>query len=185
MRLQEQVADLQSQLHTLPPPPPGGASSTASTASDLDQLDRLKEALRRLQGLHMEDAKRYTSQIQALTEEGRQATRLGGEVHQLRAERDSLAQELAKAREQISDLCEQVDDASSLNSLVESVTTKNLEMTALVRRLKTEISDLEASAEIAEQIDAQQHQEIAALRYGCVCEGGGVSGGHFVVKARF
>jgi hypothetical protein len=59
---------------------------------------------------------------------------------------------------------QQVDDSASLSSLVESLTSRNMDLSTQLTRMKADIFDLESAAEINEELDASQRLEIENLR---------------------
>lgn len=59
---------------------------------------------------------------------------------------------------------QQVDDSSGYADMVENLSTQNQELASRVSTLEEEVQDLENAAELLEELDSSQRQEIESLR---------------------
>ena len=57
-----------------------------------------------------------------------------------------------------------MDDSSGYAAMVESLSTQNQELASRVSTLEEEVQDLENAAELLEELDSSQRQEIESLR---------------------
>ena len=119
-RLQEKYQELHQELERLKshhqgigsaggqafPPQSPGDTSVATASTHQQQLERLKEALRRLQLVHTSDASEHQARVREL-----EADRAGWEQRAVQAElqaekNDQLVIQLVEARAQIDELSE-------------------------------------------------------------------------------
>jgi chromosome segregation ATPase len=156
-------------LQLAPPSSPQDVSTSASGSgsADLqDQNNRLKEALRRLQSLHLSNEKNLQTVI-AKYEEDLRLLREDKEALEGSHERaEELQLQLELTQEEIKELAQQIDDSSGYADMVESLSTKNSELSMLVQKFQETIEDLEATQEVQEELDQSQRQEIESLRKG-------------------
>jgi dynactin 1 len=115
-----------------------------------EENNKLREALRRLHTQSTADR----SELEAL-----KAAREGE-----RSELDSLRKFKENAEGEMAELRQAVDAAASYESLIESLSEKNLDLTQKVSQLEVTVRDMEEQQELSEELDQQQRQELEHLR---------------------
>jgi chromosome segregation ATPase len=144
-----------------------GAASARGVDAGEDpwaQVDRLKEALRRLQTVSAREIQELKEKFESLSASN-QATNIRlKELEHAELKCASLAAELSVAQDEARELGQMVDAASSSEELVERLTNENFSLGQQLVQLRTVVNDLEASAELSEELDASQRAEIIALR---------------------
>ncbi|CAM9242814.1 unnamed protein product, partial [Hapterophycus canaliculatus] len=122
-----------------------------------EQNVQLKEALQRLHTHSIGEKADLTKAIRSLEKEARFSAALKDEVDRLRSWKDSKAAE-------IEDLMEKLDESKAYEEMVESLTTKNLEIGERCGELEAAIADLESSVELSEELELQQAEDIRELQ---------------------
>jgi chromosome segregation ATPase len=147
--------------------PSAGASMERAVEGGEDtlaQIDRLKEALRRLQTVSSREIQELKEKVESLSASNYAANLRLRELEHVELKCVSLAAELSVSQSEVRDLSQMVDAASASEELVERLTNENFSLGQQLVQLKTVVSDLEASAELSEELDASQRAEIVALR---------------------
>ena len=103
------------------------------------------------------------AQTRALDREAEAHAAALEELQQLRDWKETAAAEL-------NDLAEQVDQASTFEAMVETLTDKNLALGERVADLAATVTDLENAVALGEEMEQQQAEEIRALQV-CQCRG--------------
>jgi len=161
---EERIRELEQQLSSQQSDAPSSGDVSGDVEDYREQNIRLREALRRLQGVHLADQR--AAETQAETHKA-ELDVLSAEVEQLRGSKedaDRLQEELKRAMEEIKDLSQQVDDSSGYADMVESLSTKNQELHTRLSAAESTVEDLEAAAELMEELDVSQRHEISSLR---------------------
>jgi oligoendopeptidase F len=131
-----------------------------------DQNNRLKEALRRLQALHLTNEKNLQSVVTKYEEELKTLQEEKNVLEGSHERAEELQLQLEVQQEEMRELAQQIDDTSVYADMVESLSTKNTELSAEVQRCQEIIHDLETTQEIQDELDQSQRQEIEMLRKG-------------------
>ncbi|CAN0002365.1 unnamed protein product [Scytosiphon promiscuus] len=136
----------------------GGAGDGSVDVKMLaEQNLQLKEALKRLHTHGIAEKSDLTKAIRSLEKEATLSAALKEEVDRLRSWKESKATE-------IEDLMEQLDESKAYEEMVESLTTKNLEIGERCSELEAAIVDLESSVELSEELEVQQAEDIRELQ---------------------
>lgn len=152
-QLANEVASLKAQIQA--------AASSDENATKLISLteenEKLREALRRLHATSISEREAAKKDLDEALSALEAATASASEV-------DELRQYKINTEQQLNDLKQAVDAAASYEAMVEALTEKNLSLQQKVQVLESTVSDLEATAELNEELDASQREEITALR---------------------
>ena len=122
------------------------AEAEALTFQLRDENEKLREALRRLNI--------------ASTNDKNTLAVLVPRAQAYEEELDVLRAYKAQAEEDLADLRHTVDAASESEHMIESLASKNMELSEAITQCRQTIADLEESQELNEEIDAQQRKQI-------------------------
>lgn len=128
------------------------------------QVDRLKEALRRLQTLSAREIHDLKEQLETAKSSNDAVSARVVELGEVEIKCAEMAEQLAAARIEIGELSQMVDAASSAEELVERLTNENFSLGQQLNQIRTVVADLESNAELSEELDSSQRAEIIALR---------------------
>jgi dynactin 1 len=117
----------------------------------VEQNSKLREALTRLHSTHTNDKTEFTKKIRTLEKESANAATNKAEVERLIKVNNDL-------QATISELKESLDDAQAFESLVESLTEKNLTLNEKVAEMSSAIEEFEELKDINEEME-EQHKD--------------------------
>eukprot|EP00607_Mallomonas_marina_P002242 CAMPEP_0182438218 /NCGR_PEP_ID=MMETSP1167-20130531/85603_1 /TAXON_ID=2988 /ORGANISM="Mallomonas Sp, Strain CCMP3275" /LENGTH=559 /DNA_ID=CAMNT_0024631469 /DNA_START=22 /DNA_END=1698 /DNA_ORIENTATION=+ len=133
-------------------------ASSSSGSTDLEtQVERLKEALMKLHQTSSSEAHTLRNRVRELEGAENKAIERAKEV-------ETLTQWQIQAKTRIEELSQAVDEASGYESLLESLTERNLDLTTHNNHLVDTVTDLETAQEVMEELDASQRAELDSLR---------------------
>eukprot|EP00903_Cladosiphon_okamuranus_P014632 g13568.t1 len=122
-----------------------------------EQNVQLKEALKRLHSHSIAEKTDLTKAVRLLEKEVKSSTTLQDEVDKLRSWKDNKAAE-------IEDLMEKLDESKAYEEMVETLTTKNLELGERCGELEATVADLESSVQLSEELEVQQAEDMRELQ---------------------
>ena len=126
-------------------------SNTVGTSADLaDENAKLREALRRLHQQSTNDKSEWDTLKQQCNDD--------------RLELETLRVFKSRADQEMTDLRQAVDAAGSYESIIESLTEKNLMLMQRTAELEVTVHDVEEQHELSEELDRQQRLELDILR---------------------
>jgi len=158
-RAETRIQELEASSKLAP-----GAGGAQGSSDSGEEVLRLKDALRRLQAVHVSEKQASAAALAALTDRVQTADEERSSLDEARAEVLRLETRVLELEEEAQELAQQVDDASGFADMVETLSASNEELTARATRLEEQTADLESAVDLGEQIDAGQRQEIASLR---------------------
>ena len=127
------------------------SNSNGAGSSDLaDENTKLREALRRLHQQSTNDKSEWDSLKQQCNDD--------------RLELETLRVFKSRADQEMTDLRQAVDAAGSYESIIESLTEKNLMLMQRTAELEVTVHDVEEQHELSEELDRQQRLELDILR---------------------
>ncbi len=133
------------------------SGSELSKTSTVEVNEKLREALKRLHQISMHDKN--------------ELTKLNRESLKSKQIRASLEEELVKLQSwkkekevELVALTEQVDLGTAFQSMVESLSDKCMSYEGLNDELRAQVSDLECSLELSEEIEERQAEELKSMR---------------------
>ena len=148
---------LQAQLDDLTMSSPqnttGNVASNSNTTGSVDLTDenaKLREALRRLHQQSTHDKTEWDT--------------LKQQCHDDRLELEALRVFKSRADQEMSDLRQAVDATGSYETIIESLTEKNLMLMQRTAELEVTVHDVEEQHELSEELDRQQRMELDVLR---------------------
>jgi dynactin 1 len=133
------------------------AVTSDSTQQLIEENGKLREALRRLNQLSASESSKHETDIKNLKEE----------LNNLRKnhiDSSRLSEENHQLKEEIEELRAIVDASASYESMIESLTETNLNLTQRLQQTKESLNDLQTEQELMEELDSRQRQEIEDIR---------------------
>ncbi|KHO01948.1 DYNACTIN ro-3 [Metarhizium album ARSEF 1941] len=113
--------------------------------------ERLREALIRLRDITQDQEKELRDQIAGLEEDVK-------ELGPVKLQYDSTKEKLARSEEAVEQLKEQLNDALGAQSMIEELSEQNMDMSAVIEKLRLEITELETLKEIDDELEANHVQ---------------------------
>eukprot|EP01084_Bolivina_argentea_P185336 319593_1 len=131
--------------------------SELSKTNTVEVNEKLREALKRLHQISTHDKSELTKLNRELLKSKQVCTTLEEELVKLRSWKKDKEVELVA-------LTEQVDQGTAFQSMVESLSDKCMSYEGLNDELHTQVSDLECSLELSEEIEERQAEELKSMR---------------------
>eukprot|EP00742_Colponemidia_sp_Colp-10_P007349 GILJ01007910.1.p1 GENE.GILJ01007910.1~~GILJ01007910.1.p1 ORF type:complete len:1278 (-),score=327.26 GILJ01007910.1:105-3938(-) len=119
------------------------------------QVDRLKEALKRLHDGSRQEKAEHLRRIQELEKDAN----LVPELKQQLIRMTQLTRELEKSQGEVEELKQMLDEARIHESMVESLTDKNLQLEEKISELQSAMDDLQELRDMSEEIE-ESHLEL-------------------------